>query len=269
MLKSRQGCAVESAARMNPNMTVYLLLVSRSKVPNQSTKFFDQLESYPNVRIRCVYLDKYMENTPLEKWYKRGVWKESQWPISHMSDVLRYLTLWKYGGIYLDLDVVVTKSLEDLKNFAGIQDEETVNSAVIGFDCSPLGRFMAYRCIHDLKMNFRGDSWAHNGPGVITRMLQKFCSTKKIEELTTKRCHGFEIFSPSVFYPIRYENWTMYFKDEEKERTIELMKEARVIHLWNKLSKYKEVPVESDVPYAILARRHCPRVFYNSGTIFR
>ncbi|XP_017883751.2 lactosylceramide 4-alpha-galactosyltransferase-like, partial [Ceratina calcarata] len=108
MLKSRQGCAVESAARMNPNMTVYLLLVSRSKVPNQSTKFFDQLESYPNVRIRCVYLDKYMENTPLEKWYKRGVWKESQWPISHMSDVLRYLTLWKYGGIYLDLDVVVT-----------------------------------------------------------------------------------------------------------------------------------------------------------------
>ena len=268
VLNARQACAVESAAKMNPGMTVYLLFVSSSKISNQSREFFNQLQSYPNVRIRHVYPEKYVENTSLELWYKSGVLKKSQWPRSHMSDILRYLTLWKYGGIYLDLDVVVTMSLERLTNFAGAEDWDDVAAGVMGFDITPLGRRVIDMCVRDLKKNFRGDIWGNNGPGVITRSLQKICSTKYARDMSTTRCQGFKVFPPSAFYPVHYKKWKMYFETRDKNTTMKMLEKAMVIHVWNKLSKSQEVRVNSDVPYAVIARKHCPKVFSNCGTVF-
>jgi lactosylceramide 4-alpha-galactosyltransferase len=39
-----------------------------------------------------------------------------------MSDVLRIATVYKNGGIYLDLDCLVIKSLSSLKNAVGFED---------------------------------------------------------------------------------------------------------------------------------------------------
>lgn len=165
---------------MNPSMTVYLLFVSKSEFSNNTREIVRHLLKYRNIKIRHIQPDNYVKNTPLEAWYAKGALKKSRWPNSHMSDILRYLTLWKYGGIYLDLDVVVTTSLEDLTNFAGAEDWDDVAAGVIGFDMSELGRRIADACVRDLKKNFRGDLWGNNGPGVITRTLQKFCATKYV-----------------------------------------------------------------------------------------
>lgn len=108
MLNARQACAVESAARMNRKMTVYLLFMSPSKISESSKQLVRQLLSYENIKIRRLYMNNYVKHTPLEEWYDSGILRTSRWPKSHMSDILRYLTLWKFGGIYLDLDVVVT-----------------------------------------------------------------------------------------------------------------------------------------------------------------
>lgn len=108
VLNARQACAVESAAKMNPSMTVYLLFVSPIKFSNATKLIVKQLESYPNIKIKHILMNKYTRCTPLEEWWATDILKTSKWPRSHMSDILRYLTLWKYGGIYLDLDVVVT-----------------------------------------------------------------------------------------------------------------------------------------------------------------
>lgn len=162
---------------MNPSMTVYLLFVSRSEFSNSTREIVRHLFNYPNVRIHHIDPQKYVKDTPLDVWYTSGILKKSHWPVSHMSDMLRYLTLWKYGGIYLDLDIVVTSSLEDLTNFAGAEDWDDVAAGVMGFDMSKLGRRVADACVRDLKKNFRGDVWGNNGPGVITRTLQKLCAT--------------------------------------------------------------------------------------------
>jgi len=105
-----------------------------------------------------------------------------------MSDMLRYLTLWKYGGIYLDLDVVVISSLENLTNFAGAEDWDDVAAGVMGFDTSELGRRIADACVRDFKKNFRGDVWGNNGPGVITRTLQKLCGTINVSIESSRDC---------------------------------------------------------------------------------
>ncbi|XP_006572148.1 lactosylceramide 4-alpha-galactosyltransferase isoform X2 [Apis mellifera] len=268
MLNARQACAVESAAKMNPNMNVYLLFVSPSKISIDSKEMFKQLQTYPNIHIRYIKPENYMKDTPLDLWYKSDILKRSRWPRNHMSDILRYLTLWKYGGIYLDLDVVVITSIEHLTNFAGAEDWKYVAAGVIGFDFTTLGRRMADACIRDIRANFRGDIWGNNGPGVITRTLQKFCSTKNIQDMSTSRCQGFKVFPPSAFYPIHYDNWKVYFQTKNKNATMKILEKAMAIHVWNKLSSAEKVDVNSDVPYVNIARKHCPKIFNNCGKVF-
>ena len=108
-LNCRQACAVESAAKMNPEMTVYLLFFGSSHTSKRTSQLIDTLLShYSNVRVNRVFLLDYIKDTPLEHWLTEDVLKSSNWPLIHTSDIMRLLTLWKFGGIYLDLDVVVT-----------------------------------------------------------------------------------------------------------------------------------------------------------------
>lgn len=72
------------------------------------------------------------------------------------------------------------RSLEYLSNFAGAEDWNHIAAGVMGFDLTPLGRRVADACIRDLKTNYRGNIWGNNGPGVITRTLQKICSTEHV-----------------------------------------------------------------------------------------
>ncbi|KAF7405093.1 hypothetical protein HZH66_003999 [Vespula vulgaris] len=268
VLNPRQACAVESAALMNPESTIYLLFLSPSSISLETKEMIKQLSSYPNVKIRRIFPEAYMKDTPLEDWYKSGTLMKSKWKRSHMSDILRYLTLWKYGGIYLDLDVVVTTSLENLTNFAGAEDWDDVAAGVLGFSSNILGRRMADACLRDLKKNFRGNDWGNNGPGVITRILQKICSTKYTRDMSVSRCHGFKVFPPSAFYPIHYKKWKKYFEKEKSNSTMEILKQARAIHVWNNLSKSTKIHVNSNVPYIVIARKYCPKVFSNCNDTF-
>lgn len=267
-LNCRQSCAVESAARMNPDTLVHLLFLSPSPPSNRTNQMLEQLMSYENVEVRRVRVEDYIRNTPLERWYERGILKTSHWPRSHMSDIMRFLTLWRFGGIYLDLDVVVTASLEDLTDFAGAEDWDDIAAGVIGFGATRLGRRVADACIRDLMENFRGDVWGNNGPGVITRTLQKLCAVENVKDMNLNRCHGFKVMPPSVFYPVYYKEWKRYFSTDKFNETMNAIENARVIHVWNKLSASEVVEVGSDVPYALVAEKYCPRVYYNCGSIF-
>lgn len=267
-LNARQACAVESAAMMNPKMTVYLLFMSPSQISDSSRQIIRQLLSYKNIIIRRLYINDYVRHTPLEEWYASGILKTSYWPRSHMSDILRYLTLWKFGGIYMDLDVVVTTSLENLKTFAGAEDWEDVAAGVIGFGMEHLGRRVADACVRDLKRKFKGNIWGNNGPGVITRMLKNLCNTKYARDMTPARCNGFKVFPPSAFYPINYKNWTKYFESEDLDKTMECLKNSKAIHVWNKFSHERRIKVGSQVPYSIIAEKYCPKVYKNCGEFF-
>ena len=88
-------------------------------------------------------------------------------------------------------------------------------------------------------------------------------------DMTESRCHGFRVFPPSAFYPIHYKKWKLYFvKDDTTNETMKRIDKSRAIHVWNKLSSAERVTVGSQVPYAIVASRYCPRVYANCGKTF-
>lgn len=58
--------------------------------------------------------------------------ERGDWPVEQHSDMLRILTLWKFGGIYMDLDVVSLKPMPFI-NFIGAEyPGEMLASCVIG-----------------------------------------------------------------------------------------------------------------------------------------
>lgn len=147
----RQACAIESAAKWNPNFDVFLLFASpvgfmRSSAQNASV--IHALMSYPNVAMRNVHLWSYTMGTPVNDWLMRGALFGSKYLTSHTSDLLRYLSLYKFGGIYMDLDVVVQKSFENIEpNFTGAESSKDIAAGVMSFAHTGIGHDVAGMCI--------------------------------------------------------------------------------------------------------------------------
>ncbi|XP_060522195.1 lactosylceramide 4-alpha-galactosyltransferase-like isoform X2 [Cylas formicarius] len=265
VINPRQACAVESAARLNPNMDVYLLYAAPGNVKNQtrqSDRILKLLQAYPNVKILHVDLGQYMTGTPVENLWTTRQMQHSQYAQSHTSDVLRYLTLWKYGGIYLDLDVVVIKSLEDLEaNYAGVESDEAVAAGILSFDSSKEGQTFANLSLLDLAENFRGYDWGYNGPGTITRLVKKLCNVSSVKDMVGKKCQGFKLYPASKFYSIPWWKWEWFFNETYLNEVIAHTKDSFIIHVWNKFSADLKIPLScGDVPYLYFAKKYCPLV---------
>lgn len=268
----RQACAVESAARLNPNLDVYLSFSSSGDLKSegsQSDRMLLKLLEYPNLKI--VHLDyaNYTKNTPLQNIYSKGYLAKSSYAQSHASDILRYLTLYKYGGIYLDMDVVVIKSLENLSpNYAGIESIRNVAAGVLSLDYTGVGHDHAKNCVFDLMDNFDRHSWGENGPGVITRLLRKLCNVQLGKDMVQKACGNFTVYPPYMFYPIPWGDWKMYFEPNKSSEVSKLTKDSYVLHVWNKHSEQELISKNSQAPYTEYAREYCPKIFKECDNYF-
>lgn len=158
-LTARQACSIESAAAMHSNLTVHLLvfgnssqtlskyistyLVSINNYYNlvvfldveKSSAYVQALLHYDNIKIKMITVEEYVKETIVESFIESGSFSKTNYLTAHLSDVLRLVTMWKYGGIYLDLDVIILQRL-DLwsKNFACLENSKDINNAVLGFD---------------------------------------------------------------------------------------------------------------------------------------
>ncbi|XP_050548333.1 lactosylceramide 4-alpha-galactosyltransferase-like [Daktulosphaira vitifoliae] len=266
-LNLRQGCAIESAARLNPSSKIFVLYLSPSSVENKSEVLI-KLQKYKNINLRYVNLRSYSANTPAQNFVTSNTIYTSNWPVSHTSDLLRFLTLWKFGGTYLDLDVVLLKSLGNFSNFVSKESDDSIASLVLNFGTDDLGKSVANTAINDYVNNYRGYNWGYNGPGVITRTLQKMCNTNSIVEMNKDKCQGFTIFDSDAFCPVRWEDWYNYFNASMSDEIMNSIKNSIGIHVWNQHSKNTNIFIGSKQPYGLVAQSYCPEVFSLARHIF-
>ena len=119
-LDVRQACSVESFARLNPTLNTYVLMIPKGgkQIDIKAKTMKNLRENFKNVRIRKLYLDGFFAGTPLEQWYHCSDWNYGKFYTVHLSDILRLLTLFKYGGYYFDLDIFHLKPIKKgLYNF--------------------------------------------------------------------------------------------------------------------------------------------------------
>jgi hypothetical protein len=125
-LSLRQCCAVESAARHNPDRNIQLFLgssdncgdgINRSfhKIfSSQFSSWLKVLSRYTNLSVVYLNEDYYFSRTPFQDWDSKGEWRKSLFKMGHLSDFIQILTLYKGSGMYMDLDIMT------LKTFHGI-----------------------------------------------------------------------------------------------------------------------------------------------------
>ncbi|XP_014354927.2 lactosylceramide 4-alpha-galactosyltransferase-like, partial [Papilio machaon] len=259
-LNSRDLCAIESAARAHADYQINVLFTA--PISEEILEHVSLEQKFKNVRFARIHIDEYSKNTPVQEIVRSGALDSSQWGVEHTSDLLRYLTLYKFGGIYLDLDVVVAKRLSTLAaNWAARESELTVSNGAMAFSLDSDGRSIAEAAISEIKSSFRNDLWSYNGPGVITRVLKIRCNTTDLKRMTSDICQGFEVYGPELFYPIKWENGHKYFEPGILEN-----KDAYIYHVWNHVTRNR-TPNKSS-PYAHLARTFCPSTYTLYGDRF-
>ncbi|XP_072340519.1 lactosylceramide 4-alpha-galactosyltransferase-like isoform X2 [Scyliorhinus torazame] len=246
-------CSVESAARAHPGAKIVLLMKGISAMKNTQTLGVSLLNCFPNVEIRPLDLEELFADTPLSLWYSRlrQWWQPYLIPV--MSDACRLVLMWKYGGIYLDTDIIVLKNLLNLTNCIGREQQYLLNTAFMAFDRR---HGFIGQCLTDFVEHYNGWIWGHQGPQLATRVLKKWCQKTSITKI--QHCKGVKVLPPEAFYPIHWQDWKKYFEVMSKSEAQKLLDSSYALHIWNKKSGGTRFQIGSKVMIDQLTSVYCP-----------
>jgi mannosyltransferase OCH1-like enzyme len=119
----------------------------------------------------------------------------------NVANLMRWVYLFKFGGIYMDNDIELLKNLDSFLSddfFAGWQAEPPeINNAIVG--CVP-HHPIATEIIERYKLLFSGDEFpSHSGPELTTSTIEYLGF--KVKKNTEFIQGGIHIYPSEVFYP--------------------------------------------------------------------
>ena len=257
------SCAVESAARFNPNKRVVLHsnTWTKSAISHLS----------PNVMIKRFDLESLFAHTPLEKWFRHVArWKKG-FPLNNLSNGIRLAILLKEGGTYLDTDMIVVKPFSQnlYRNAVGVEADEgeladvlhmkndygmNVNTAAfLNFDRqNPFIKRLSHRFVEE----FVGDKWGWNGPKLLSRTWMEW---NRLASNSGKDSQ-IQILSKHYLYPIKWHELSQFFDSISKHEKIVTLVSGKslAVHLWQSLLKTHLTFATADSVLGMLMEFACP-----------
>jgi len=165
--------------------------------------------------------EEFVKSRFLEQCYNRKLW-------AFVSDYMRVYLLSRHGGVYLDTDIYLLKSLHPLTGnhcFMGFERDDLVNLAIAGSppDC-PLW--------HDMLSFYRSEVWSSKMfmiPQILTSILVKNYGLKLngAEQILGDTAH---VYPREFFYPY-------YFNEEFSPQCV--TSNTYSIHWWSSSWKVK------------------------------
>ncbi|XP_058750740.1 uncharacterized protein At4g19900-like [Vicia villosa] len=244
----REFLSIESLFKSHPKAC--LVIVSKSM---DSKKGAQILKPFTKNGFKVIAIEPdfnyIFKNTHAESWFnrlKQGNVNPGEISLGqNLSNLLRLSLLYKYGGIYIDADVMILKSFSNLRNTIGAQniDAKTkkwsrLNNAVLIFDKNhPL----LLKFIEEFALTFDGNKWGHNGPYLISRVVSR---------VSGREGFNFSIVPPSAFYPVDWRGIKSLFKGPKDHEVhskwlVKKMKQIReesfALHFWNRQSRNLKV----------------------------
>jgi lactosylceramide 4-alpha-galactosyltransferase len=258
----REMLAVESVFKAHPQGC--LMIVSGSLDSLQGDSILKPLNDRGyKVFAATPDMSLLLENTPAKSWFqemKSCKRDPGRIPLhQNLSNLARLAFLYKYGGVYLDTDFIVTRSFKGLKNSIGAQtvvegDSKNwtrLNNAVLIFEKDhPL----VYSFIEEFASTFDGNKWGHNGPYLVTRVAQRARETIG---------DNFTVLPPVAFYPFNWLDIPRLFQTPRgsndstllKTDLVKLNRESYGLHLWNKITRKLKIGKGSVID--IIISDHC------------
>ncbi|XP_078521957.1 alpha-1,4-N-acetylglucosaminyltransferase-like [Lissotriton helveticus] len=255
-------CSIESAARTYPDRPVYFLMKGLTKnipitLKSNYTELF-LLASLKNVHILPLSFEELFKDTPLYSWYHQVDPSLQRFWIHHVSDACREALLWKYGGIYMDTDVISLKPIQ-IEDFLVAESFSLCSSAVLGFRQN---HPFIWDCMKDYVKNYDGNSWGQQGPLLFTRMAAKLCNMPDFARSGDGMCQNFSYLQPKRFYPIPYTEWRRYYgKWENADNMFDM---SYGLHFWNYMNQdHMEVTAGSNTVAEHIFKNYCPLTYHS------
>ncbi|CAF2102541.1 BnaA05g29310D [Brassica napus] len=240
--KKREVLSVESVFKSHPRGCL-IILSSTMDSPQGFRVLKPFLDRGYRVTAVTPDLPFLLKDTAGESWLEEiKTGKRDPGKISlaqNLSNLMRLAYLFKFGGVYLDTDMIVLKSFKTLRNVIGAQTLEPVsrnwtrlNNAVLVFDKShPLLR----KCIEEFALTFNGNVWGHNGPYLVSRVARAVEGTVG---------YNFTVMTPPAFYSVNWieigKLFTVPRTEKDRKRVevkvLEMQRRSYGLHLWNKFS---------------------------------
>jgi hypothetical protein len=255
VIKPRSLCSVESAARHNPQADIILLINSASL----QTDELDFLKCrYRNFKVLRLNPARLFQGTEFEEFYNSGKLESSKHLVHHTSDILRTMVIWRFGGIYMDSDVIMLKPIIHLRNFVVSEDNKTLANAEIGFDRES---DVIYKILQRQISKFDGEQWSYNGPIAVSDVILKLCGSLKPHV-----CKFANILPFDTFHAVPWQSHLKLFDEKCIEELLNLWNSSYGVHFWNYLLKNdSKILFDSNQPISVIARRNCPMVCYNQN----
>lgn len=217
------------------------------------------------VAVAMPNLDALLKDTPTHifasVWHQ---WKETEFYPIHYSELVRLAALYKYGGVYLDFDVIVLKPiLFSLNSAVGLEDdldERSLTGAVMAFrKHSPFIR----ECLNEFYASYDDTLLRWNGPELLSRVGHWFLGDKN---LVDKKL-DLSIYPSVSFFPLNHKNISRFFvaPATESEKAYEeslfnkILSESMAVHLWYSLTS--ELVPEPESLASRLINHYCIRCY--------
>ncbi|XP_075793399.1 alpha-1,4-N-acetylglucosaminyltransferase-like [Pelodiscus sinensis] len=253
------SCSVESAARAYPDRPVLFFMKGLKnntwRDSSSNSTALALLSAMENVFLLPLLMETVFQETPLLPWYHKVNPAQERYWLHVSSDASRLALVWKYGGIYMDTDVISMRPIL-MENFVAAEASQVSGSAIFGF--SRHHGFL-WDCMEDFVQNYKGDIWGYQGPSLLTRRLKALCTLTDFHNVEDINCQNISFLHPQRFYPIPYSAWNRYFEVWEKSFNFN---NSYSLHLWNYMNReHKPVVAGSNTLVEILFKTYCPTTY--------
>nr|CAD7410760.1 unnamed protein product [Timema cristinae] len=261
LIKPRQACALESAAKTNPNMTIYYLDTCLAEKDYDGSlvslnPLLKELLHYNNIRLYHINMSRYLADTGMEGWLLEGHLNKSHDPIEHASDVLRLVTLCKPCSVCWNLSKLGL-------NFVVAESEHYLGNSVLSYSWDGFGHNLVGKCLEEIRRHFKGTEWSFNGPNLITRVFQQECGVSILANVLVVLSSTAEDRKIEV----RILDGPGHCSSNATMTKL-LADSTYAVHVRNKLSHDKQITTDSKQPYSLIASTFCPRVYNISTPVF-
>lgn len=203
---------------------IHYIWVGPNPLPDEAINDFISTWKKYNPSYRLMFWNE--KNIDMNDPYIKNAYSHRNW--ANVSNYVRLLVVYKYGGFYLDTDVKVLKSFDSLRDnncFFGFQIREDqpdwLNNC--NFGAIPHHWFIK-KMIGGLLNEFDGTEQAnYSSPRLLTELLRAEGLTKYSERKTNIK--DIAIYPVSYFYPYNWEE--VYSLDKIKNETYS-------VHFWMK-----------------------------------
>ena len=234
------------------------IVVHYEEEPKGNT-FWDELKELEQVELKALSFAELLHEAGYAKEDFCSFFAKAK--VNHRSDLLRYLLLYVYGGVYLDFDTLLLRSLRPLLHkrfFVAFQyysrGQNYLNGAVLGAVAREEKLKLLIEEILSLSKEKEQYSWGLFGPTLLTKHFLPKALTKRlcyfglaalerfglansvlaellVNHISSSVSHA--IYPRSYFYSITcFSNeWQELFTDGEFDSS------AFLVHLWGKQSQ--------------------------------